>query len=144
MDSTYSAKVDKSVHADRLVTWHDFCKHDRSAYLAFGDDSNFDKARKIISSCIDMENYREMPHNRLESYCCGAGSGNWPGPFEKEKTEHGGFKARDIQATGADLVISGCSNCRDQIMKNLKPKYKLDIEVKYLWEMVADALIMEK
>jgi len=26
-------------------------------------------------------------------------------------------------------------------MKNLKPKYKLDIEVKYIWEMIADALI---
>jgi Fe-S oxidoreductase len=135
-------KVDKSVHADRIVTWHDSCKHGRSAYLTFGDDSNFDKARKIISYCIDMENFREMPHNRLDSYCCGAGSGNWPGPFEKEKTEHGGFKARDILATGADLVIAGCSNCRDQIMKNLKPKYKLPIEVKYIWEMVADALIM--
>ena len=40
--------------------------------------------------------------------------------------------------------LSGCSNCRDQIMKNLKPKYKLDIEVKYIWEMIADALIMEE
>ena len=28
-------------------------------------------------------------------------------------------------------------------MKNLKPKYKLDIEVKYIWEMIADALILE-
>jgi dimethylglycine catabolism B len=46
--------------------------------------------------------------------------------------------------SGADLVVAGCSNCRDQIMKNLKPKYKLDIEVKYIWEMVADALILEE
>ena len=29
-------------------------------------------------------------------------------------------------------------------MKNLKPKYKLPIEVKYIWEMVADALIMDE
>jgi len=29
-------------------------------------------------------------------------------------------------------------------MKNLKPKFNLDIEVKYLWEMVADALILEE
>ena len=28
-------------------------------------------------------------------------------------------------------------------MKNLKPKYNLDIEVKYIWEMIADALILE-
>jgi hypothetical protein len=37
--------------------------------MTFGDDSKFDKARKIISYCIDMQNFREMPHNRLESYC---------------------------------------------------------------------------
>ncbi|MDD2904351.1 MAG: (Fe-S)-binding protein, partial [Syntrophales bacterium] len=42
------------------------------------------------------------------------------------------------------LVISCCSNCRDQIMKNLKPKYKLDIEVKYIWEMLADSLILDE
>ncbi len=137
-------KVDKSVHEGRIVTWHDSCKHMRSPYLTLGDDSNLEKPRKILSYLIDMDNYREMPHNRLNAYCCGAGSGNWPGPFEAEKTEHGGFKARDIQATGADLVVAGCSNCRDQIMKNLKPKYKLDIEVKYIWEMVADALILEE
>ncbi|MGQ9687999.1 MAG: (Fe-S)-binding protein [Desulfobaccales bacterium] len=137
-------KVDKSVHAGRIVTWHDSCKHMRSPYLTWGDASNLEKPRKILSYLIDMENYREMPHNRLDSYCCGAGSGNWPGPFEKEKTEHGGFKARDIIATGADLVVVGCSNCRDQIMKNLKPKFKLDIEVKYIWEMVADALILDE
>ncbi len=29
-------------------------------------------------------------------------------------------------------------------MKNPKIKYKLDIEVKYVWEMVADALILEE
>ena len=29
-------------------------------------------------------------------------------------------------------------------MKNLKVKYNLPIEVKYLWEMVADALILEE
>ncbi len=38
----------------------------------------------------------------------------------------------------------GVANCRDQIMKNLKPKFNLDIEVKYIWEMVADALIPEE
>jgi heterodisulfide reductase subunit C len=104
----------------------------------------------------NMEASKEIARRKVENMkrlqaktfilpdCCGAGSGNWPGPFEKEKTEHGGFKARDIQATGADLVISGCSNCRDQIMKNLKPKFKLDIEGKYIWEMVADALILEE
>ena len=41
-------------------------------------------------------------------------------------------------------MVVGCSNCRDQIMNNLKPRFNLDIEVNYIWEMVADALIPEE
>ena len=133
--------MDKSVHAGRIVTWHDSCKHMRSVYLTFGDDFDLEKPRKILSYLIDMENFREMPHNRLESYCCSVGAGEPAGLYEAEKTEHGGFKARDIMATGANLVVAGCSDCRTRIMKSLKPKFNLDIEVKYLREMAAEALI---
>ena len=40
--------------------------------------------------------------------------------------------------------IGRCSNCRDQIMKRL-PKYYKDLkyEVKYLWQVVAEALVIE-
>jgi hypothetical protein len=41
-------------------------------------------------------------------------------------------------------MVAGCSNCRDQIMNNLEPRFNLDIEVNYIWEMVADALIPEE
>jgi Fe-S oxidoreductase len=139
-------KVDKSVYEGRILTYHDSCKHGRAAFYAFDGDihDNFERAREIISYCIDMANFREMPHNRMDAFCCGAGAGNWPGPYEAEKTEHGSFKVEDIKATGADLVVVACTNCRDQIMKNLKPKFKLDIEVKYIWELLADALILEE
>lgn len=135
-------RVDKSVHADRIFTWHDSCKHGRGPRLYWGDDC-FETAREILSYCFDMKDFREMPHNRMNAYCCGAGAGNWPGPFQAEKTEHGRYKVEDIKATGADLVVVGCSNCRDQIMRNLRPAYNLDIEVKYIWQVVADALILE-
>jgi Fe-S oxidoreductase len=86
-------KVDQSVHEGRIVTWHDSCKHMRSAYLTFGDESNLEKPRKILSYLIDMDNFREMPHNRLESYCCGAGSGNWPrGPSRRKKPSTAALK----------------------------------------------------
>ena len=41
-----------------------------STYLTFGYDSNLEKPRQILSYLIDMSNYREVTHNRLESYCC--------------------------------------------------------------------------
>lgn len=41
-------------------------------------------------------------------------------------------------------MLVGCCNCRNQIMKNLKLKFNLDIEVKYIWKMVAGPLILEE
>ena len=54
------------------------------------------------------------------------------------------FKAKQIKDTGAKLLIAPCHNCRDQIMKSLRKEYDfMDVEVKYIWELVADSLIIE-
>ncbi len=46
--------------------------------------------------------------------------------------------------TKAKMVIAPCHNCRDQIMKGLTKEYGLEgLETKYLWELVADSLIVE-
>jgi formate-dependent nitrite reductase cytochrome c552 subunit len=74
----------------------------------------------------------------------GAGGGMWPMPYEDEAAYHGRFKYEQIKNAGADVVVVGCSNCHDQIMKRL-PKYYTGhkYEVKYIWELVADALVIE-
>jgi dimethylglycine catabolism B len=41
------------------------------------------------------------------------------------------------------MVIAPCHNCRDQIMKSLTKEFDLGIETKYLWELVADSLVVE-
>jgi len=64
-------------------------------------------------------------------------------PYEKERIYYGRVKANQIKDTRAKLVVAPCHNCRDQIMKCLTKEYKLDIETKYLWELVADSLILE-
>ena len=40
------------------------------------------------------------------------------------------------------LVITACHNCRDQIMKSLRREYDLKVDVKYIWELVADSLVL--
>ena len=42
------------------------------------------------------------------------------------------------------MVVVGCSNCHDQLMKRL-PEYYRDYryEVKYIWELVAESLLIE-
>jgi hypothetical protein len=41
------------------------------------------------------------------------------------------------------VVVVGCSNCRDQIMKRI-PKYyrEYKYEVKYIWQLVSETLVL--
>lgn len=134
-------KLDKSVHAGKTFTWHDSCKHGRELERSFGY-GYYDEPRWIINQCVDQ--FIEMEPNRANNYCCGAGGGNWPGPYEDESAYYGRVKYEQIKNSGANVVVVGCSNCHDQMMKRL-PKYYKDYqyEVKYIWELVADCLVME-
>lgn len=135
-------KVDKSVHAGKVFTWHDSCKHGRELERNFGK-GYYDEPRWVIQQCVD--NFVELEPTKANNYCCGAGGGNWPLPFEAESAFHGRFKVQQIKNSGANVVVVGCSNCHDQMMKRL-PKYYPDdcnYEVKYIWELVADALVIE-
>jgi Fe-S oxidoreductase len=64
-------------------------------------------------------------------------------PYEQERIYYGRRKAQQIRDTGAELLIAPCHNCRDQIMKSLTKEFGLPIETKYLWELVADSLVVE-
>lgn len=131
-------KIDKSVHP-QLTTYHDPCNYGRKSLKVFGH-GYFEEPREILGHCC--ENFTEMFPNREGNYCCGAGGGAWAMPFQEERVFYGRIKQRQIRNTGAELVVTSCHNCRDQILKSLRREYKLDIEVKYIWELVSDSLIM--
>jgi len=47
-----------------------------------------------------------------------------------------------IRATGAKMITVPCDSCHSQL-NNLKKEYDMeDLEVKYLWELVADCLVV--
>ena len=136
---TERIKVDKSIHTE-LATIHDPCNYGRKSAKAFGQ-AYFEEPRWITQQCC--ENFVEMYPNRMNNFCCGAGGGAWAMPYEKERIYYGRVKADQIKATRAKMVVAPCHNCRDQIMKSLTKEYDLDIETKYLWELVSDSLIVE-
>jgi len=135
-------KIDKSVNAGRTFTWHDSCKHGRELQRSFGR-GYFDEPRWIIEQCVDR--FVDMEPTRMNNYCCGAGGGMWPLPYEQESAWHGRHKVRQVKESGADVVVVGCSNCHDQIMKRLPKFYpeECNYEVKYIWQLVAESLILE-
>lgn len=131
-------QLDSSKH-DLIATYHDPCNYGRKSMKAFGV-AYYEEGRAITKMCTT--GYKEMEPNRESNYCCGAGGGAWAMPFAPERVFYGRIKARQLQETGAEMVIAPCHNCRDQIMKSLNQEYDLGIEVKYLWELVADSLIL--
>lgn len=134
-------KLDKSRNAGKVFTWHDSCKHGRELERNFGK-AYFEEPRRILEQCVDQ--FVELEPNRMNNFCCGAGGGNWPMPYEKESAYHARFKYQQIKNSGADVVVVGCSNCRDQMMKRI-PKFYPDCnyEVKYIWQLVAESLVFE-
>jgi Fe-S oxidoreductase len=131
------------------VTVHDPCNYVRKSQMAFGDHMG-DKTRWIVKQCIDPSLYREMIDDPMNNLCCGAGGGAWAMPYDEERLAYGKMKADQIKATGAEIVVAPCHNCRDQIMKGLggeAKKGKMDMgnyeETLYLWEMVANILDYE-
>ena len=133
-------KLDKSKFAGKKITVHDPCNYHRKSNTLFGQHF-LDEARWVTAQCgpeiVEME-----PHG-LNGICCGAGGGAWAMPYSRERLDYGKWKADQIKATGAELVMAPCHNCRDQIMKGLTKEYDFDVEVFYIWELVAEALIIE-
>jgi dimethylglycine catabolism B len=132
-------KIDKSKHP-QLTTVHDPCNYTRKSQMAMGK-SYGPEIRWITQQLVD--NYVDMYPADMNNYCCGAGGGAWAMPYEKERIYYGRLKAKQIQETEAELVVAPCHNCRDQILKSLTKEYNLGIETMYLWELLAESLIIE-
>ncbi len=130
--------MDPALH-QMLTTYHDPCNYTRKSLKAFGQGYG-EQGRWVARQCAP--NFVEMYPSHEANYCCGAGGGAWAMSFHEERVFYGRIKARQIERTGAEMVITPCHNCRDQIMKSLTKEYNLDVEVEYLWELVADSLVL--
>jgi len=113
------------------TTYHDSCNLGRKGGI-------FDEPRRVIRASV--KDYREMTPNRLESYCCGAGSGLVAEPdWIDIRMQAGKMKAEQVKQTGASLVITSCDNCRLQI-GDLSQHYGLNVEASSVSELAVKAL----
>jgi Fe-S oxidoreductase len=49
-------------------------------------------------------------------------------------------KVDQVKKTGAAILATACENCHEQL-KNLNDHYKMDMDVRFLSSMIADALV---
>ncbi len=127
-------KVDKTRNPEP-VTFHDSCNNARSCGL-------FEEPRELLRLvCMD---FREMYPNRAENYCCTGGGGAMSmAEYTPRRLKSAAIKARQLEETGADFVVTSCHNCVDGL-SDLIRHYKLPMKVTQLVNLVANALVLEE
>lgn len=124
-------QLDPSKH-NQAVTLHDPCNLVRHGGIC-------EAQRRILGKTVSS--FVEMTPNRVENFCCGGGGGQLSmARYKNHRLKSGGMKAEQIKATGAKVVVAPCHNCIDQLME-LNKEYKLNVQIKTVAEMVADAIV---
>lgn len=92
---------DLDVQTDQRVTYHDPCDLGRLSGL-------YEEPRGIVRKIAS--NFVEMPSNRENALCCGAGGGV-RGAFAKNSIAMARRRLREAEEVGADIVLSDCNSC---------------------------------
>jgi dimethylglycine catabolism B len=121
----------------KRVAYHDPCNYGRKAQLRFGQGF-FEEPRWILSQCV--EDWVDLYPNRMNQMCCGGGGGALTSGYNDERLLYGKRKMEQIKAAGAEVIAVPCHSCHGQLEDIKKHGGVKNLEVKYLWELVADAL----
>lgn len=125
-------KVDKNRLKQR-VTMHDPCNLVRNGGIV-------DEQRYILN--LVSNDFVEMTPHGIDNFCCGGGGGQLAmSEYNERRMGIGARKADQIKNTGARIVVTPCHNCVDQLIQ-INSHYKLNVQIKTLAEIVADALIL--
>lgn len=118
----------------KKVTYHDPCDLGRALQI-------FEEPRRILQAIPGLE-FVEMARNRLQARCCGGGGGVQA--FDPEMSvAMAAERVRDALAVGAEIIVSGCAACKDNLRKGAKaiPKGERGkIKIMDITEIVADAM----
>ena len=122
------------------ATYHDPCNYGRKSLERFGQ-AFFEEGRWVMDQCFS--DWVDLFPAKVNQYCCGGGGGTLLTPYTETRMEYGRKKIDQIRRSGADLLVVPCHSCHGQF-KALAKAYEMeDLRVKYLWEVVAEALIVE-
>jgi Fe-S oxidoreductase len=118
----------------KRVTLHDPCNLVRAGGV-------IEEQRYVLGQAVT--DFVEMTPNREANYCCGGGGGQLSmSEYRDRRVETGRIKAEQIRRTGAEIVVTPCHNCIDQLIE-LNQIYELNVKIKTLGEVVADALVLD-
>jgi len=118
----------------KRITYHDPCDLGRACKI-------LEEPRNILRSIPGID-YVEMKRNRLDARCCGGGGGmqaSNPDLAVKMAAE----RIRDAFAVEAEILVSGCPACKDNLRKGMQSIPKAErrkLKIMDMGEVVSSAL----
>jgi heterodisulfide reductase subunit D len=113
-----------------IVTYHDPCDLGRSSEI-------YEEPRKILQGIPGLK-VVELEHNRENCTCCGGG-GNLEMVAPELSAALAQEKIKEIQATGAETVITACQQCVRTIMTTAR-RNKIPIRAMDITEFVLSTM----
>ena len=115
----------------KKLTYHDPC------YLGRGNDI-YDPPRKLIDF-LDLD-FVEIPRNKRNSFCCGAGGAQMFKESENGEFEINIVRTKEALETNADIIATGCPFCNTMMTDGVKNLDEGKAEVMDLAELIASCL----
>ncbi|NVM25345.1 MAG: FAD-binding protein [Desulfobacterales bacterium] len=119
----------------KKVTYHDPCDLGRTF-------QTFEEPREILKAIPDID-FVEMSRNRLMARCCGGG-GSVIAMEPELAAAMAAARINDAAEVGAEIIVSGCSACKDNLRKGVKsiPKEERPkIKVMDITEIIANCCV---
>ena len=117
---------------DEVITYHDPC------YLGRGNNI-YNQPREIIKRL--SKNFIEMPRNKRNSLCCGAGGAQMFKEAEKGNAEINIVRTQEALDTKSKIIVTGCPFCNTMMTDGVKNINEGAAFVKDIAEVVAESLI---
>ena len=117
---------------EEVMTYHDPC------YLGRGNNI-YNQPREIIKRL--SKNFIEMPRNKRNSLCCGAGGGQMFKEAEKGNAEINIVRTQEALDTKSKIIVTGCPFCNTMMTDGVKNINEGAAFVKDIAEVVAESLI---
>lgn len=119
----------------KKATYHDPCDLGRSFKI-------FEEPRDILKNVPGLE-LVEMERNRLLARCCGGGGLVMANDYNMAR-DMAVERVRDAIAVGAEIIVTGCAACKDNLTKGYRSMPKEErgaLTVMDITEIVAEAII---
>jgi Fe-S oxidoreductase len=110
-------EFDWDVKTEKRVTYHDPCDLGRHCGI-------YAEPRMTIEKIAP--NFVEMPHNRADALCCGAGGGV-RGAYAKNSIAMARRRLKEVEEIGAEVVLTDCNSCVHNLVNAKLRKQKFEI-----------------